>query len=110
MTGNEKAGNDTAANVRQMIAVLEDERQALAALDLDVLTLSNTNKLALCDRLDAAHPPQLSDETRDLLETARRMNEVNRRVRNLLAANVAARLEALSGSAGTYRLPRAANG
>ncbi len=111
--------SDLACDIRQMIAVLEDERQALAALDLDGLVVSNSAKLSLCDQLEMTGPPilssqtpspqTLSPETRALLETARRLNEVNRRVRNLLAANVAARLDALSGSAGTYRLPRAAN-
>ena len=37
-----------------------------------------------------------------LAETARQLNEVNRRVRNLLAANVAARIEALGGGRATY--------
>lgn len=95
--------------VRQMIAVLEDERQALAALDIDGLMASSTGKLALCDRLEANEPAEITGETRDLLETARRLNEVNRRIRNLLAANVAARLDALSGGTGTYQLARAAS-
>ena len=38
---------------------------------------------------------------------ARRLNEVNRQVRNLLAANVAARLDALTRSPGLYTGPRA---
>jgi len=86
-----------AASLRQMIAVLEAERQALAALDADGLIGSAREKEALCDALAAIGPEMLDGETRALAETARQLNEVNRRVRNLLAANVAARIEALGG-------------
>ena len=36
------------------------------------------------------------------LDAAKRLNEVNRQLRNLIAANVSARLEALTGSPGAY--------
>ncbi|MFN4240206.1 MAG: flagellar protein FlgN [Erythrobacter cryptus] len=87
-----------AAGLRQMIAVLERERQALAALDADGLFEAARSKEALCDELAALGPQALDRETRGLAETARQLNEVNRRVRNLLAANVAARIEALAGA------------
>lgn len=91
-------------NLRQMIAVLQRERQALAALDADSLIGAAQDKEQLCDALAALGPVGLVDgETRSLAETARQLNEVNRRVRNLLAANVAARIEALGGP---RRLPR----
>lgn len=93
-----------AMNLRQMIAVLERERQALAALDADDLICAARDKDALCDTLAQISPQPLDHETRSLAETARHLNEVNRRVRNLLAANVAARIEALGGS---RHLPRA---
>jgi hypothetical protein len=93
-----------AAGLRQMIAVLEAERQALAALDADGLIGSAREKEKLCDLLAGIGPQALDSETRRLAETARQLNEVNRRVRNLLAANVAARIEALGGP---RRLPRA---
>lgn len=97
-----------AANLRQMIAVLERERQALAALDADDLICAARAKEALCDELAAIGPQMLDGETRGLAETARQLNEVNRRVRNLLAANVAARIEALGGGrCGPGRSPRA---
>jgi hypothetical protein len=80
-----------------MIAVLERERQALAALDADDLIEAARAKESLCDQLAAISPQMLDGETRGLAETARKLNEVNRRVRNLLAANVAARIEALGG-------------
>lgn len=93
-----------AGNLRQMIAVLQRERQALAALDADSLMGAAQDKEMLCDTLAALGPVGLVDgETRSLAETARQLNEVNRRVRNLLAANVAARIEALGGP---RRLPR----
>ncbi|MDP5102915.1 MAG: flagellar protein FlgN [Erythrobacter sp.] len=99
-----------AVNLRQMIAVLERERQALAALDADDLICSARDKDALCDALAEIAPQALDGETRGLAETARQLNEVNRRVRNLLAANVAARIEALGGPSrrtrATYALGR----
>jgi hypothetical protein len=98
-----------AAGLRQMIAVLERERQALAALDADGLIGAARDKEMLCDTLAAIGPQTLDGETRTLAETARHLNEVNRRVRNLLAANVAARIEALGGGTRAFgRMPRAA--
>lgn len=96
--------NPIAASLRQMIAVLQDERQALAALDADGLIGSARDKEALCDVLADIGPGALDGETRVLAETARQLNDVNRRVRNLLAANVAARIDALGGA---RRIPRA---
>jgi hypothetical protein len=90
-----------------MIAVLERERQALAALDADGLVGAARDKDSLCDTLAALEPQVLDGETRSLAETARQLNEVNRRVRNLLAANVAARIEALGARPGHHgRLPK----
>lgn len=97
-------GGDLAVSLRQMIAVLERERQALAALDADDLISAARAKEALCDAMAEIAPQTLDGETRSLAETARQLNEVNRRVRNLLAANVAARIEALGGR---HRLARA---
>ncbi|WP_291133354.1 hypothetical protein [Erythrobacter sp.] len=86
-----------AAILRQMIAVLETERQALAALDAEALTEAARVKEGLCGALAPLAVEALDPETRGLAETARRLNEINRRVRNLLAANVASRLAALAG-------------
>ena len=93
--------------LRQMIAVLEAERQALAGLDLDALLASAAEKQSLCARLQAANDDDgvreaLDAECRALTEQARNLNEVNRQVRNLLARNVAARLDALTGASPTY--------
>ncbi len=92
--------------LRQMVAVLQRERQALAGLDLETIMASAYDKQALCGRLDhGAALPSLDEECRGLLDAARRMNEVNRQIRNLIAANVAARLDALTGSPALYRVP-----
>lgn len=99
---------DLTGNLRQMIAVLEDERQALATLDADELWETTHRKEALCSALAPVRPEALDPEARDLVETARALNDVNRRVRNLLAANVAARLEALGGASSSYSAPPSA--
>ena len=94
-------------NLRQMIAVLQAERQALAGLDLDAIMGCAQDKVALCGTLDEAGPFadgfSIDEECRGLLDAARRLNEVTRQVRNLIAANVSARLDALTGSPALYR-------
>ena len=94
-------------NLRQMIAVLQAERQALAGLDLDAIMGCAVDKRALCGRLDDSGPfaegGNVDEECRGLLDAARRLNEVNRQVRNLIAANVASRLDVLTGSPALYR-------
>ncbi len=90
-------------NLRQMVAVLQEERQALAGLDLDAILGTAHDKQALCDTLAGARPAEIDEECRGLLDAARRLNEVNRQVRNLVAANVAARIEALVGAPALYR-------
>lgn len=91
--------------LRQIIAVLEGERQALAALDLDAILVAGQDKQRLCTALETSGEQmiRIDEESRAMLATARRLNEVNRQVRNLVAANVEARLEALTGSARLYR-------
>lgn len=94
--------SDLATKLRHMIAVLQAERQALAGMDIDALFATTSGKQALCDRIEGAPTPAIDAEAQGLLVTARQLNEVNRRVRNLMAANVSTRLEALSGAAGLY--------
>jgi len=89
--------------LRHMLAVLEAERQALAGLDLDAILCTATDKQKLCGTLDGSGVVELDDECRGLLEAAKRMNEVNRQVRNLIAANVSSRIETLTGSAALYK-------
>jgi hypothetical protein len=90
-------------NLRQMVAVLQDERQALAGLDLDGIMGAAVGKSSLCGTLEATDPDLVDEECRGLLDAARRLNEVNRQVRNLIAANVSKRLDMLTGSASLYR-------
>ena len=92
--------------LRQMLAVLEDERQALAGLDVDALTVSGDHKLSLCALLEEQDAAAIDEECRALLMSAKQANEVNRRIRNLVSANVAARLDALTQRAGTYSARR----
>lgn len=97
--------------LRQMLAVLEEERQALAGLDLDAIVGSTREKDRLCGTLDAfgdaygdtGSAVVLDEECRGMLDAARRLNEVNRQVRNIIAANVTRRLNALTGSPHLYR-------
>ena len=96
------------ATLRQMLAGLERERQALAALDIDEILGSAAAKRALCDALAGVAPDALDAEARAMLETARRTNEVNRQIRNLVSANVAARLETLGESLGAGAMRRSA--
>ncbi len=93
-----------ASHLRQLIAVMERERQALASLDADDLFEIAREKETLCEALAGFGGDALDDGTRALADTARQLNEINRRVRNLLAANVAARIEALGGRPRTSAL------
>ena len=102
-----RASAELRETLRQMIAVLQAERQALAGLDLDAIMGCAVDKRALCGRLDDSGPfgdgAAVDEECRGMLDAARRLNEVNRQVRNLIAANVALRLDALTGSPALYR-------
>ena len=96
--------------LRQMLAVLEEERQALAGLDLDVIVGTTRDKDRLCGTLDLVGERlgggDIDEECRGMLDAARRLNEVNRQVRNIIAANVSRRLNALTGSPQLYRIPK----
>jgi hypothetical protein len=89
-----------------MLALLEGERQALAALDLDRIVNCADGKQTICDGLDG-RGAEIDEECRGLLDAVKRMNEVNRKLRNLLAANVQARLSALTGTWTVYEAVRA---
>ena len=101
-----RSGHRLRGSLRQMIAVLEIERQALAGLDLEAVLAAATDKYALCERIEQ-DGMELDEECVALLESAQRLNEINRQVRNLIAANVAARLDALAGAPALYRKPAA---
>lgn len=93
-------------SLRQMLALLEGERQALAALDLERIITCADGKQNVCHALDG-RGAELDEECRGLLDAVKRMNEVNRKLRNLLAANVQARLSALTGNWTVYEAGRA---
>lgn len=105
MTQMNPAGSSSELHetLRQMLAVLESERQALAGLDLDAIIGATQVKDRLCGELEHATIDDLDDECRGMVETAKRLNEVNRQVRNIIAANVAKRLDVLTGSSRLYR-------
>ena len=105
--GDTATATPLAARLRQMVAALDAERQALAAMNIDALVLATADKQSLCSDLERHAANDVDAECRGLLEAARHQNEVNRKVRNLLAANVAARLDALTRSPGLYTGPRA---
>jgi len=88
----------------QMLAVLQAERQALAGLDLDAILGAAAEKTALCGTLDRT-ALEIDDECKGMLDAARRLNEVNRQIRNLIAANVSSRLDALTGAPTLYHAP-----
>lgn len=89
-------------NLRQMLALLEGERQALAALDLDRIVLNAEGKHQLCNTLEG-RGAELDEECRGLVDAVKRMNEVNRKLRNLLAASVQSRLTSLTGGNAIYQ-------
>ena len=97
--------NELRDTLGQMLAVLQAERQALAGLDLNAILGAAADKTALCGTLDQSGIHQLDEECRGMLDAARRLNEVNRQIRNLIAANVSARIDALTGEPALYRAP-----
>ena len=92
----------TRTALRQMLALLEGERQALAALDIDRINNCSNGKMELCDRLEQVRPQDLDEECLGVLDAVRRLNTINRRLRNLLATNVQSRIDAMAGVSGTY--------
>lgn len=96
--------HELAALLRQMIAALQGERQALAALDIDALTGASANKLALCTTLEGVGVADaLDSECRALAQSAHQLNETNRRMRNILSHNVSERLALLTGHRASYQ-------
>lgn len=102
--------SDIKEALRQMLAVMEQERQALAALDLTAIMGCVDDKSALCGKLSNVSNDNLDEECLSLIDAARRLNEVNRQIRNLVAANVSSRLDALTGAPAVYKLPDARAG
>lgn len=95
--------------LRQMLALLEAERQALAGFDRDGILNCAREKLALCDIMELQASGPLDDECRGMIDGVARLNEINRKIRNLATANIDARLASLAGRAGIYDAGRMTN-
>lgn len=95
-----------AENLRQMLELLESERAALAGLDLERIITCAQGKQRLCSELETAQRMDLDEECEGLLNAVRRLNEVNRKLRNMIADNVQARLGALTGTSWLYGSPQ----
>lgn len=102
------SGNPFRETLRQMLALLEGERQALAALDLERILTCADGKEELCQRIEREAKGDLGEEERGLLDAVARLNDINRKMRNLIAANIEARLSALTGKVGLYAQARPA--
>ncbi len=92
--------------LRQLIAVLDKERQAIAGLELDDITIAAQTKLAVCGAIEKISSDDIDDEIQAMILSARDMNETNRQIRNLVANNIDARIKTLTGSSGLYGRPK----
>jgi hypothetical protein len=95
---------DVTQTVRQILAVLQDERRALAGLDLAGIVDCATRKGHLCEALAGADTAAIDAALHDLLASAARLNDGNARLRNLIAGKVSTRLTALTGRSSLYRV------
>lgn len=102
------SGKPLRETLRQMLALLEGERQALAALDLERILTCADGKLDLCEVIERGAGGNLDEEERGLLDAVARLNDINRKMRNVIAANVEARLSALTGKTALYTQTRPA--
>ncbi|MCJ7420387.1 hypothetical protein [Sphingomicrobium astaxanthinifaciens] len=93
---------DIQAALRHILALLDRERQAFATLDIDLMAACVDDKVSSCDLLEGAQANELNEETLELLHAARRQNEINRRMRNILASNVQERLQRITGRDHSY--------
>ena len=91
-------------SLREMISILNDEKKAISSLDIDAIMACSVDKQGLCSGLEEFSGTELDEESLSLLETARQINEVNRQIRNLAAANISARIDALRGSPALYSI------
>lgn len=87
---------DVKQELRHVLAVLEEERQAFAALDLERMMVCANAKQTTTQKLSAANDAGLDEEAMGLLDAARRCNAANRKMCNLIAAQISGRLDALT--------------
>lgn len=95
-------------SLKSMLALLEGERSALASFDMERIMTCADGKLELCERIEREAQKGVDEECHGLLDAVHRLNEINRKLRNLIAANVQARLSALTGAVGMYASARPA--
>lgn len=88
--------------LKTMLALLEGERAALASMDMERILTCADGKLELCERIEREAISGVDEECHGLLDAVHRLNAINRKLRNLIAANVQQRLAALTGAGGTY--------
>lgn len=94
-------------SLKKMLVLLEGERSALASLDMEHILTCADGKVELCRLIEREAKAGVDEECHGLLDAAHRLNEINRKLRNLIAANVQARLTALSGAVAMYGHGRA---
>ena len=83
-------------------------RAAREAQGLSLQDVATRTRIAQ-RQLEAVERGDLDEECLGLLDAVKRLNEINRRLRNLIATNVQNRLSALTGSGQAYAAaPRAA--
>jgi hypothetical protein len=95
---------DVTQTVRHILAVLQDERRALAGLDLAGIVDCAMRKGHLCEVLAGAEAGAIDAPLHALLASAARLNDGNARLRNLIAGKVSTRLTALTGRSSLYRV------
>jgi len=95
---------DLTQAMRQMLAVLNEERRALAALDLAGIVDCAARKGDLCEVVAHADASRIDAAAQELLANAARLNDGNARLRNLIAGKVSTRLTALTGRSPLYRV------
>lgn len=94
-------------SLKKMLVLLEGERSALAGMDMEHILTCADGKMDLCRQIEHQAQAGVDEECHGLLDAVQRLNEINRKLRNLIAANVQARLGALAGVVGTYGHMRA---
>ena len=62
-------------HLRQMLALLEGERQALAALDMERIITCADGKMELCAVIERCGKSELDEECHGLLDAVKRLNE-----------------------------------
>jgi hypothetical protein len=94
-------------SLKKMLVLLEGERTALSSFNMEHILTCADGKLELCAQIEQNAARGVDEECHGLLDAAHRLNEINRKLRNLIAANVQARLGALTGSISLYGGARA---